>query len=105
MSGGKFDMEYNQETAFFKAHCLAHDVVDVFKMMADCAIEPRSVVAANVGINKNNNSHKLATKLNHGEDLSNEIFRTAYGLKGLGMPLLGLKGNVNNLNANVLQSF
>lgn len=95
-------MNYNQENAYFGAHCLSHDVVDIFKMMADCALEPRSVVAANVGINKNHNSHKLAAKMNNGEDLNNEVFRTAYGLKGLGMPLMGLKGNVDNLNANVL---
>lgn len=74
-------------------------------MMADCALEPRSVVAANVGISKNGNSHKLAKKLNNGEQMNNEIFRTAYGLKGLGMPVMGLEGNVNNLNANVLQKF
>ena len=41
-------MDYDQENAYFKAHCLSHDVVDIFNMMADCALEPRSVVAANV---------------------------------------------------------
>ena len=25
MSGGDFDMEYDQETTYYKAHCLAHD--------------------------------------------------------------------------------
>ena len=48
MSGGEFEMDYNQESTYFKAHCLSHDVVDIFNMMADCALEPRSVVAANV---------------------------------------------------------
>ncbi len=48
MAGGEFDMEYDQETAYFKAHCLAHDVVDILNMMADCALEPRSVTAASV---------------------------------------------------------
>jgi processing peptidase subunit beta len=66
MSGGRFAMDYNQETTYFKAHCLEHDVVDIVKMMADCALEPRSVVAANVGISKNHDSHKLASKLNNG---------------------------------------
>jgi processing peptidase subunit beta len=28
-------------------------------MMADCALEPRSVVAANVGLDKNLGTHKL----------------------------------------------
>lgn len=48
MSGGEFEMDYDQENAYFKANCLSHDVVDIFNMMADCALEPRSVVAANV---------------------------------------------------------
>lgn len=59
MSGGDFDMDYDQETTYYKAHCLSHDVVDVFRMMGDCALEPRSVVAANVALNKNEGTHKL----------------------------------------------
>jgi len=50
MSGGEFEMDYDQESTYFKAHCLSHDVVDIFNMMADCALEPRSVVAANVSV-------------------------------------------------------
>tara|TARA_B110000503_G_C7151135_1_gene415235 strand:+ start:677 stop:784 length:108 start_codon:yes stop_codon:yes gene_type:complete len=34
--------------------------------------------------------------------ISNEIFRGAYGLKGLGMPIMGLKSNIDNLNAYTL---
>jgi hypothetical protein len=48
-------MEYNQENSYFRASCLSHDVVDIFNMVADCALEPRSVVAASVNIN--NDSH------------------------------------------------
>lgn len=48
MAGGSFEMDYDQETAYFKAHCLNYDVVDIFNMMADCALEPRSVTAASV---------------------------------------------------------
>ena len=48
MAGGNFEMDYDQENAFFRASCLAHDVVDIFNMVADCALEPRSVVAASV---------------------------------------------------------
>lgn len=59
MSGGDLDMDFDQETSYFKAHCLAHDVVDVFKTAVDCALEPRSVVAANVAIEKNQGTHNL----------------------------------------------
>lgn len=46
-------MDYDQETSYFRAHCLSHDVVDVFRTMVDCSLEPRSVVTANVAMEKN----------------------------------------------------
>lgn len=46
-------MNYDQESTYFGAHCLSHDVVDVFGVVADCALEPRSVVASEVGAFKN----------------------------------------------------
>lgn len=98
-------MDYDQETSLFSAHCLEHDVVDVLRMVSDCALEPRSVVAANVGIGKNKNSLAREASNNSGFDVNDTLFRTAYGLQGLGMPLLGLASNVEYLNANTLQSF
>lgn len=105
MSGGKFTMEYDQETTYWRANCLAHDTVDIFRMMADCAFEPRSVVAANVAMVKNKHSHKLDDFLHTGECFNNTLFQTAYGLKGLGLPLKGLHDNVSNLNAFTIQKF
>lgn len=71
-------------------------------MVSDCAFEPRSVVAANVGIDKNSHTHKIYHSLNTGEDFNDYIFKTAYGLRGVGLPLKGLSGNVKNLSAFVL---
>lgn len=105
MSGGEFNMEYDQESTFWRASCLQHDVVDIFRMASDCAFEPRSVVAANAAMDKSNHTHKLYETLKTGEDFNDAIFRTAYGLRGLGMPLKGLKHNVKSLNAFVLQKF
>ena len=51
------------------------------------------------------NDHTLVEALHTGEDLSDQLMRTAYGLKGLGLPLKGLKDNIENINANVLQKF
>lgn len=48
MSGGDYFMDFDQENTYFNAHCLSHDVVDIFNMVADCATEPRSAVAADV---------------------------------------------------------
>jgi len=66
MSGGSFEMEFDQENTYFKANCLAHDVVDIFSMMSDCALEPRSVVAAAVAIEKNKGTHKLESYIKSG---------------------------------------
>lgn len=70
MAGGEFNMDYDQETTYFGAHCLSHDVVDILNMMADCALEPRSVTASSVilhnlslikqvGQEKNKESHNI----------------------------------------------
>ncbi|KRX03740.1 Metalloenzyme, LuxS/M16 peptidase-like protein [Pseudocohnilembus persalinus] len=105
MTGGHFEMKYDQETALFHASCLAHDTVDIFNMVADCALEPRSVVASQVGQSKNQDTHKLDSFLKTGEHFNEALFQTAYGLQGLGMPLKGLKGNIDNLTSYNLQKF
>jgi processing peptidase subunit alpha len=105
MSGGWSSMRYDQETAIFSASCIAHDAVDIFGMLADCALEPRSVVSANVSMKKMKHHHYLEQILGTGKDLNDNLFATAYGLKGLGMPLLGLESNIEYLNAQKIQKF
>lgn len=108
MSGGDMTMDYDQETTYFRGHCIEYDVVDMFQMMVDIALEPRSVLAANVAKSKNRKSHELAHHLAkfdpfaYNEDL---LLRTAYGYNTLGMPRLGLEGNVDYIDARVLQKF
>lgn len=48
MSGGETSMEYDEETMLYKTYCFEYDVTDMFRMLADMAFEPRSVLAANV---------------------------------------------------------
>lgn len=74
-------------------------------MVSDCALEPKSVVSAQVGAFKNQNTHKLEEFLKTGEKYNEAVFQTAYGLKGLGLPLNGLKGNIENLTHYTLQKF
>jgi processing peptidase subunit beta len=59
MSGGDMQMDYNQESMYFKGHCIEYDTIDMFQMMVDIALEPRSVLAANVAKSKNAKSHSL----------------------------------------------
>ena len=47
------DMDYDREMTLFKGQCLEYDTVDMFQMMVDIALEPRSVLAANVAKSKN----------------------------------------------------
>lgn len=108
MSGGSMTMEYDQEKIFFSGQCLEYDVIDMFQMLVDIALEPRSVLAANVAKAKNRKSHDLSEHLGKFDPFMNNgemLLRTAYGQQGLGMPTLGLKNNVENIDARVLQKF
>lgn len=63
MSGGAMTMDYDEETTYFKGSCIEYDTVDMFQMMVDIALEPRSVLAANVARSKNQKSHALFNHL------------------------------------------
>ena len=108
MSGGNMEMDYDQETTYFRGHCIEYDTVDMFQMLVDIALEPRSVLAANVAKAKNRKSQSLAQHLAkfdpfaYNEDL---LLRTAYGYNTLGMPRLGYEGNVESIDARILQKF
>jgi len=79
-------MLYDQETSQYKTSCLAHDVVDLFSMITDCALEPKNVVAASVGQEKNKWSHSRETVSDSGVGFRDLLSRTSYGMTGLGMP-------------------
>ena len=53
MSGGNMTMDYDQERTYFNGQCIEYDVIDMFQMMVDIALEPRSVMASNVARSKN----------------------------------------------------
>ena len=105
MSGGKYDMEFNRETTVFKTSCLAHDVYDIFSMMSDCVLEPRSAVAANVAISKMEHLRKVILATNPGQNDTDTILSLIFGDSGLGMPKYGRPSNLLNLNSYTLQKF
>jgi processing peptidase subunit beta len=105
MSGGSMTMDYDQERTYFQGHCIEYDVTDMFQMMVDLALEPRSVLAANVARSKNQKSHDLhkhLTKYDPFADNQDLLLKTAYGYRTLGMPRLGLESNVSNIDARML---
>ena len=108
MSGGAMTMDYDQERTYFKGHCIEYDVIDMFQMMVDIALEPRSVLASNVARSKNQKSHDLhkhLAKFDPFADNQELLLRTAYGYNTLGMPRLGLSKNIDNIDARMLQQF
>jgi len=77
-------------------------------MMVDIALEPRSVLAANVARTKNQKSHDLFKHLSRYDPFAStqeNLLRTAFGYKTLGMPRLGLEKNVDDIDARMLQQF
>ena len=108
MSGGAMEMDYDQERTYFKGHCIEYDVTDMFQMMVDIALEPKSVMSANVARSKNQKSHDLHKHLSKYDPFADNqdlLLRTAYGYKTLGMPRLGLESNISNIDARMLQQF
>ena len=108
MSGGAMTMDYDQERTYFKGHCIQYDVIDMFQMMVDIALEPRSVLAANVARSKNHKSHDLYNHLAKFDPFASNselLLRTAYGYGSLGMPRLGMEKNIDNIDARLLQQF
>lgn len=74
-------------------------------MMIDCALEPRSTLAANVAKMKNRRSHDLQKHLGKFDPFKCQtdlLLKTAYGQQGLGNPLLGNESNVDYINARML---
>jgi len=108
MSGGDMQMQYDQESMYFRGHCIEYDTIDMFQMMVDIALEPRSVLAANVAKSKNAKSHDLANHMAKFDPSAKDaelLLTTAYGYNTLGMPLLGTSNNVANIDARMLQQF
>ena len=108
MSGGDMQMNYDQESIYFNGNCIEYDTIDMFQMMVDIALEPRSVLAANVAKSKNALSHDLAKHLGKYDPHMNDselLLRTAFGYNTLGMPHLGTASNIGNIDARMLQQF
>lgn len=80
----------------------------MFQMLVDIALEPKSVLSANVAKSKNRKSHDLHQHLNKFNPFLNEtedLLKTAYGLNTLGMPRLGFENNIEQIDARMLQQF
>jgi len=74
-------------------------------MLADCAFEPRNVVACNVGQSKLEDAHKLDAQTGGNHAFNDFIFTAAFGNSGLGNSLMGSRGNISNLIAQTVQKF
>lgn len=101
-------MDYDQEATYFRGSCIEYDVSDMFQMLVDISLEPRSVLAANVARSKNRKSHDLSNHLQKFDPFAYNqelLLTTAYGYNTLGNPIRGLAANVDNIDARVMQKF
>lgn len=105
MSGGDYRMGYDREKAWWKTQCLAHDAVDLFSMMADCAFEPRTHTTCNNAIGRLADSHRYHNATQSHNAFTELVMSSVFGQAGLGNSLLGVEANALNLNPNVVQSF
>lgn len=48
MTGADTTMDYDEETMYYNTYAFDYDAVDMFRMIADMALEPKSMLAANV---------------------------------------------------------
>lgn len=98
MSGGNFTMNYNRENLWYNATCLNHDVIDIFNMMTDCALEPRNFNSTSVANSKLPHSLKSKLASNKWNEFSDVVFQAIYGHGGLGNLLLGNEKNYKHLD-------
>lgn len=105
MSGGHIRMDYDQESMYFNASCIEYDVVDMFQVLVDIALEPKSNLTGNVARAKTKKTHDLHHYLekydpfHHSEDT---LLLTAYGYNTLGNPRIGLHNNLDNIDSGML---
>lgn len=93
---------------FFKTNCLEHDAIDMFQMLLDAALEPKSKLAGAIARTKNMKAIQMNKQMSQIDPFAdnNELFlRTAYGQKNLGMPRLGLEENVANIDSDLMRKF
>lgn len=82
MSGGYMEMTYDQERTYFRGNCLPYDTIDMFQMMVDIALEPKTMLSANVAKMKNRQSQNLQKhllKYDPFKDANSLLLKTAFG--------------------------
>lgn len=98
MSGGAFEMNYNQEFMNYHGHCLAHDTYDIVQMLSDCVLDEKTVMDEEAAQWRIDEWWKFRSIwINDWARLNELWLSVAYGNKGLGMPLSGFESNFQNI--------
>jgi predicted Zn-dependent peptidase len=108
MAGSDVDVNYDEETMYYRTYAFDYDVTDMFRMLSDMAFEPRSMMNANVAKEKNRQFFELQHHLSHYNAFGKNpeyLLTTAYGYNTLGMPKWGFESNIGNIDAKMLQEF
>eukprot|EP00347_Sterkiella_histriomuscorum_P001866 403370379 len=108
MSGGDTTLEFDQERLYLKSHCIEYDAVDILNMIVDITTEPRIDVVGEIARFKNKKQHELfrhMSQFDPSSKVQEMLMKTAYGNGTLGMPIMGMEENVENINGELLRSF
>ena len=106
MSGGEFTYEYDQEKTYLKANCLAHDTYDFVQMMADCLLDDKTVIDEEAAQWRADEYWKLRDFSGTPDEKVSSLWHsTAYGLKGLGMPVSGFPGSFHRIGYSHMNEF
>ena len=98
MSGGQFEMTYNQDFMNFSGHCIAHDTYDIVQMLSDCVLDEKTVMDEEAAQWRIDEYWKFrGVRLTTWDRLDELWLSVAYGLKGYGMPLAGFESNFQNI--------
>lgn len=108
MSGGETEMEYDEETMYYRSNCFEYDTIDMFRLLSDIAFEPRSMLSSNVAKDKVRQAFKLNKHLagyHPFQENPQRLLTTAFGYNTLGMPVKGMESNISNIDAGMLKEF
>ena len=106
MAGGEFSMDYTQEMTYYQGYCLPHDVYDYLQMMSDCVLDEKTLMDEEAAQWRADEFWKLREFNAKQEDLLKELPLTAaYGLTGLGLPLVGFQSGYQNIGYTHMNNF
>lgn len=105
MSAGSFSMDFDHEKTYLQASCFENHIYEYMQMMAESLLNEKTQEDCQVAkIRLEEFWSTREYSVSPEEILRELVLPTAFGGSGLGMPLQGLKKNIENINSLQLNS-